>query len=689
MNEYGKQVENQMNTYMENPNSIDEEIHDIQNARYGVEVRAALGAGVRKSFDKSQSAEERSNEAYDITQNLLDETFDSATLEVNFEQRLNDEIENMQPELNNQLNSLDNRLTQIATNVKTFGAMGDGATDDYEAIMDAIDYISVTGGTLFFPEGDYVFNQPIRFSGLKNISLVGQNSRLVPNMNTSFPFEINNDSENIKLYGLIFDGDNITSPTSSHLVTIRESKNITIEKCEFKNLKYGTSTINGNDGIYLRAANNDEGTHIYDVKIKDCRFDRISRNGVSIIQGERVIVSDCYFAVRRAGVDIEPNHNYELTKDVIVSDCVIDGRKTSSYYNADNDTEETVAIIGWGLEISASNLEGSSNLIENVIFKDNVIYGNPTLRTGNGLKISFAKNVTVENVKLFNILNSDEGGDNGVISCYRSETVTFSNTLIENYGDSLALRLYSSKQIKFNNCIIKNGDGSVLRSGAFSDSRLVFNQSEFINCGSAVNPIFRINAGVTLNNCEVTINDKVVSSVFETVSFDMALEIMSSKFLVSGAGKINYFLVSNRHIRDLKMVDCLLDSIGDSTIQYFFDIRSAAEDTFIYNIAITKNRFKDCKGGIRIGDYVDSVIFSGNQLSKSGGSYTILSFANTYNLLCIGNEIINDNSPRAIFASSTNNTKRIIKDNIIQGLFSVDVIVGSNQNDIVKDNITG
>src|SRR5690625_4131653 len=98
MNEYGKQVKNQMDTYMNNPDSIDKEISDIQNATHGVEVRGALAAGVKKSFNKSQSAEKRSDEAYDITQNILEETFDSTALEQDFAQRLDNEIHNLQPE---------------------------------------------------------------------------------------------------------------------------------------------------------------------------------------------------------------------------------------------------------------------------------------------------------------------------------------------------------------------------------------------------------------------------------------------------------------------------------------------------------------------------------------------------------------------------------------------------------------
>src|SRR5690625_2209592 len=57
MNEYGKKVAKKTEDYMSNPDSVSEEINDIQNALHGVDVRGALAAGVKESFSKSESAE--------------------------------------------------------------------------------------------------------------------------------------------------------------------------------------------------------------------------------------------------------------------------------------------------------------------------------------------------------------------------------------------------------------------------------------------------------------------------------------------------------------------------------------------------------------------------------------------------------------------------------------------------------
>ena len=65
--------------------------------------------------------------------------------------------------------------------VKTFGAVGNGSTDDYAAIMRGVDAVVLTGGTLFFPCGTYYSSQQIQIVDLGTGSnyvggLVGDNA---------------------------------------------------------------------------------------------------------------------------------------------------------------------------------------------------------------------------------------------------------------------------------------------------------------------------------------------------------------------------------------------------------------------------------------------------------------------------------------------------------------------------------
>jgi hypothetical protein len=80
--------------------------------------------------------------------------------------------------LRDRLNDSDASLADIVTNVKLFGAKGDGVTDDTLAIQKAIDFISnqvvgsQSGGIIHLPLGDYLISSALIFSN-KNIKIRG------------------------------------------------------------------------------------------------------------------------------------------------------------------------------------------------------------------------------------------------------------------------------------------------------------------------------------------------------------------------------------------------------------------------------------------------------------------------------------------------------------------------------------
>lgn len=49
----------------------------------------------------------------------------------------------------------------VRYNVKAFGAVGDGVTDDTEAIQKAVGAANAVPGVVFFPAGTYILNNPI------------------------------------------------------------------------------------------------------------------------------------------------------------------------------------------------------------------------------------------------------------------------------------------------------------------------------------------------------------------------------------------------------------------------------------------------------------------------------------------------------------------------------------------------
>lgn len=75
-----------------------------------------------------------------------------------------DEVDAHLDEVTAQLAENVEYLADIAISVKTFGAKGDGITDDTEAIKRSISYCSENNKTPFFPDGIYLITSPIELS---------------------------------------------------------------------------------------------------------------------------------------------------------------------------------------------------------------------------------------------------------------------------------------------------------------------------------------------------------------------------------------------------------------------------------------------------------------------------------------------------------------------------------------------
>jgi hypothetical protein len=73
--------------------------------------------------------------------------------------------------------TVENKLRQTVS-IKDFGAVGDGTANDTAAIQAAINAVSVSGGTLFFPVGVYKCTSEVTLSA-SNVSLMGETGALL------------------------------------------------------------------------------------------------------------------------------------------------------------------------------------------------------------------------------------------------------------------------------------------------------------------------------------------------------------------------------------------------------------------------------------------------------------------------------------------------------------------------------
>ena len=154
-----------------------------------------------------------------------------------------------------QANSIDvDKLTESARHAivnnyvspEMFGAKGDGATDDTEALQNAIDSLADTVGTVYLKAGQYRITEPINIPG--NITLVGAGSAKYGRHNSDIPttviyFDGDDGEEHLFYYGrgstvfgggfrnLTLDGKNKVA----YVVNLINCGRIVIDNCSIVN----------------------------------------------------------------------------------------------------------------------------------------------------------------------------------------------------------------------------------------------------------------------------------------------------------------------------------------------------------------------------------------------------------------------------------------------------------------------
>ncbi len=215
---------------------------------------------------------------------------------------------------------------QESVSVMDFGATGDGVTDDTAAINLAIASLPSLGGTIFFPEGDYVFEGTInwvhglrflgssrrgtilrssvagqlvmgssattRYGSIETMSIQTADNSLIPiQMTSCYEF---------KLINCFLSGGDKT-------VNIDEGVNISFQGCKFSNSNAGKYCIYANSSTFINALNISQGNRIAGQVYLDTGptgtslniIDGILESGVGklleIVRGRAINITGNYF----------------------------------------------------------------------------------------------------------------------------------------------------------------------------------------------------------------------------------------------------------------------------------------------------------------------------------------------------------------------------------------------------------
>lgn len=166
--------------------------------------------------------------------------------------------------------ALNERFADV-TNVKDFGAVGDGVTDDTAAIQDAISRVDALGGTIFFPAGNYAISNPIILrGGVKYTGTSGGSSKIVKHPN----FVVNNPDGHVMWVNRGWNTESSYNADANGLI-----QDISFDE--------GSHTLGSGDAIALG--------HAANWVVERCRFFGMRFHGVDITGSTNITVRDCFY----------------------------------------------------------------------------------------------------------------------------------------------------------------------------------------------------------------------------------------------------------------------------------------------------------------------------------------------------------------------------------------------------------
>lgn len=167
-----------------------------------------------------------------------------------------------------------NAISGLPVDVKKFGAIGDGATDDTQAIQNAIEYAHANGRDVFIPAGTYRLATCLFNAGTPGISHcleVYSNQRVYGECGTvlmkgsnaanHFIFTHNESSaagytgaENIIIERITFDSNRGTYANANTPINISHANNVKIKNCIFRNSSGGWHSIEINSSRFVEVS---------------------------------------------------------------------------------------------------------------------------------------------------------------------------------------------------------------------------------------------------------------------------------------------------------------------------------------------------------------------------------------------------------------------------------------------------
>lgn len=147
-------------------------------------------------------------------------------------------------------------------NVKSFGAQGDGITNDFDAIQHAINSVNSVG--LFFPQGNYLTTGRLKLINANNLKLYGENAKLISSGENDFQKIIIKNATGVLWDGINMDGGRTgaTNEQYSGMITLTNCDTVAIRNSKFSNYLGLGIYLSGNNSNVEMSENKFTGFHI-------------------------------------------------------------------------------------------------------------------------------------------------------------------------------------------------------------------------------------------------------------------------------------------------------------------------------------------------------------------------------------------------------------------------------------------
>jgi hypothetical protein len=250
-------------------------------------------------------------------------------------------------------------------NVKAFGAVGDGVTDDTAAIQRAVNAATV----VYVPTGTYLVNTITLRAGVTvcgdgAASILKQNSITGASYGTLYADSLSAGAfvDDITIRDLQLLGAVSTLGFSEfvHLVSLNGVRRATIERVTFTGFR--------GDGLYFGSGPvAGQERHNRQVRVSGCTFDGVNadnRNGLSVIDGDGVVVDrnvfrNCTRSNMPGPVDFEPDGNvYHVVRNVQV---------TNNHF--ESSCGGNLALVGFFLSAATFTTQPRSFVVSNNTFE--------------------------------------------------------------------------------------------------------------------------------------------------------------------------------------------------------------------------------------------------------------------------------------------------------------------------------